>query len=124
MKTFGAVIVSLAVILMNGGASAAGDAKNGSRVFNKCKACHTVAAGKNRIGPSLHGVFGLTSGSVPKFRYSSAMQKAKIVWSEKTLDSYLANPKKTIPGTKMAFPGLKKQQDRDDLIAYLKEATK
>ena len=124
MKTIGAIIVSLAVILLSGGASAAGDVKKGKRIFNKCKACHSLAAGKKRIGPSLHGVFGKTSGMVPKFRYSSAMKKAKIVWSEKTLDAYLTKPKKFVPGTKMAFRGLKKQQDRDNLIAYLKEATK
>ncbi len=124
MKTLGAIIVSLAVILASGGASAAGDAKMGKRVFNKCKACHSLKAGKKKIGPSLHGVFGLTSGTGPKFRYSRAMKKAKIVWSEKTLDTFLTKPKKMVRGTKMAFPGLKKQRDRDNLIAYLKEATK
>ena len=124
MKTISAVLVSVAVILASGGASAAGDAAKGKKVFNKCKACHTVAAGKNKIGPSLHGVFGLTSGTVPKFRYSSAMKKAKIVWSDETLDAYLTKPKKYVPGTKMAFSGLKKKADRDNLITYLKEATK
>jgi len=124
MKTIGAIIVSLAVILASGGASAAGDTKKGKRVFNKCKACHSLAAGKKRIGPSLHGVFGKTSGTVPKFKYSKAMKKAKIVWDEKTLDAYLTKPKKYVPGTKMAFSGLKKQKDRDNLIAYLMEATK
>jgi cytochrome c len=124
MKTIGVLIVSLAVILASGSAFAAGDAKKGKRVFNKCKACHALDEGKNRIGPSLHGVFGMTSGSVPKFRYSTAMKEAKIVWNEKTLDEYLTRPKKMIPRTKMAFPGLKKKDDRDNLIAYLKEATK
>jgi cytochrome c2 len=124
MKTIGALIVSLAVILASGGASAAGDAKKGKRVFNKCKACHSLAAGKKRIGPSLHGVFGMTSGSVPKFKYSKAMKKAKIVWSEETLDTFLTKPKKMVKGTKMSFRGLKKKKDRDNLIAYLKEATK
>lgn len=124
MKTIGAIIVSLAVILANGGASAAGDAKKGKRVFNKCKACHSLAAGKKKIGPSLHGVFGRTAGTVAKFSYSSAMKKSKIVWSDKTMDSYLTKPRKVVPGTKMAFPGLKKKSDRDNLIAFLKEATK
>lgn len=124
MKTIGAIILSLAVILASSGPSAAGDAKKGKRVFNKCKACHSLAAGKKRIGPSLHGVFGKTSGTVAKFKYSSAMKKAKIVWDDKTLDAYLTKPKKYLPGTKMAFPGLKKKKDRDNLIAYLKEATK
>ena len=124
MKTIGAIIVSLAVILGSGSASAAGDAKKGKRVYNKCKACHALKAGKKKIGPSLHGLFGATSGSVPKFRYSSAMKKAKIVWSEKTLDTFLLKPKKMVRGTKMSFSGLKKKKDRDNLIAFLKEATK
>ncbi|MDA1326239.1 MAG: cytochrome c family protein [Proteobacteria bacterium] len=124
MKTIGAVLVSVAVILASGGASAAGDAAKGKKVFNKCKACHDVVAGKNKIGPSLHGVFGMTSGSAAKFKYSSAMKKAKIAWSEETLDKFLTKPKKLVPGTKMSFAGLKKKQDRDDLLAYLKEATK
>ena len=124
MKTIGAIIVSLAVVLASGSASAAGDAKKGKRVFNKCKACHALAEGKQRIGPSLHGLFGRTSGTVPKFRYSSAMTKAKIVWNDETLHHYLEKPKNMVPGTKMAFPGLSKQADRDDVIAYLKEATK
>lgn len=124
MKTIGAIIVSAAVILASGTTSAAGDAKKGKRIFNKCKACHSLAAGKKKIGPSLHGIFGRTSGTDAKFKFSSAMKKAKIVWSEKTLDAYIAKPRKLVPGTKMAFPGLKKQQDRDNLIAYLKEATK
>ena len=124
MKTIGAVILSMAVILASGSAYADGDAKKGKRVFNKCKACHALDEGKNRIGPSLHGIFGKTSGHVEKFRYSTAMKEAKIVWNEKTLDEYLEKPKDMVPGTKMAFPGLKRKAERDDLIAYLKEATK
>lgn len=124
MKTIGAIILSLAVVLASGAASAGGDAKKGKRVFNKCKACHTLDEGKNRIGPSLHGLMGRTAGEAPKFKYSSAMKKAKVVWDEKNLDAYLTKPKKFMPGTKMAFPGLRKQADRDNLIAYLKEATK
>jgi cytochrome c len=124
MKSIGAVVISFAIILASGGAWAAGDAKKGKRVFNKCKACHAVAAGKKKIGPSLHGLFGATSGMVPKYKYSSAMKKAKIVWNDETLDQFLAKPKKMIKGTKMSFSGLKKKKQRDDLIAYLKEATK
>ena len=124
MKIIGAIVVSLAVIFANGAVSAAGDPKKGKRVFNKCKACHALAEGKRKIGPTLYKVFGRTSGTVPKFKYSSAMKKAKIVWDEKTLDAYLEKPRKNIPGTKMAFAGLKKKADRDNLIAYLKEATK
>ena len=124
MKTIGAIILSLSVILASGVASADGNAKKGKRVFNKCKACHTLAEGKNRIGPSLHGIFGRKSGTAPKFKYSSAMKKANIVWDDKTLDKFLAKPKKYVHGTKMSFPGLSKEDDREDVIAYLKEASK
>jgi cytochrome c len=124
MKTIGAIIVSLAVVLASGTASAAGDAKKGKKVFNKCKACHSVVAGKKKIGPSLHGVFGATSGKVAKYKYSKAMKKANIVWNDETLDKFLTKPKKFVKKTKMSFSGLRKQKDRDNLLAYLKEATK
>ena len=124
MKTICAIIVSLAVVLASGGASAAGDVKKGKRVFNKCKACHSLVAGKKKIGPSLHGLFGATSGKVAKYRYSKAMKKANVVWNEKTLNKFITKPKKMIKGTKMSFSGLRKKKDRDNLIAYLKEATK
>ncbi len=105
-------------------AFADGDATAGKKVFNKCKVCHTTeAGGKNKIGPNMHGLFGRVSGTVEGFKYSKGMKEAGITWSEETLDPYLENPKATVKGTKMAFPGLKKVEDRDNVIAYLKEAT-
>ena len=124
MRTIGAIILSLSVLLASGVAFAGGDVKKGKRVFNKCKACHTLAEGKNRIGPSLHGIIGRKSGTAPKFHYSSAMKKADVVWDEKTLDEFLSKPRTFIHGTKMSFPGLNKKADREDVIAYLKEASK
>lgn len=124
MRKFGPLVVALAVIMTAGSAFAAGDAKKGKRVFNKCKACHSLAAGKKKIGPSLHGIFGRTSGTTAKFKFSSAMKKAKIVWSAETMDEYVTKPRKMVPGTRMAFAGVKKKTDRDNLIAYLLEATK
>lgn len=102
----------------------AGDVKKGKKVFKKCKACHTLIVGKKKVGPSLAGIFGRTSGTSKGFKYSQAMKDAGIVWSEETLDAYLASPKKYVKGTKMAFPGLKKASKRKNVIAYLKEATK
>lgn len=99
------------------------DAAKGKKVFVKCMACHTVEAGKNKVGPSLHDVVGRKSGSVEGFSYSDAMKNANLTWDEATLDEYLTNPKKKVPGNKMAFPGLPKAEDRHNVIAYLKEAS-
>lgn len=95
----------------------------GAKVFKKCAACHAVGEGaKDRVGPSLNGVIGRTAGTEEGFKYSPAMVKAGeggIVWNAETLDTYLADPKADIPGNKMAFPGLKKEEDRKAVIAYI-----
>jgi cytochrome c len=100
-----------------------GDAEAGEKVFRKCAACHTAEAdGPNRVGPNLHGVVGRTAGTVEGFKYSEAMVKAGEeghVWTPENLAAYLENPKETIPGNKMTFAGLKKPEERADVIAYL-----
>lgn len=104
-------------------ASADGDTAKGATVFAKCKACHTLEAGKNRIGPSLQGVIGRTAGTVEGFNYSDGMKAAGaagVVWSDDTLDKYLTMPKQFVPGNKMPFPGLPKAEDRANVIAYIK----
>merc|ERR1712099_151793 len=100
--------------------------KRGKKLFvQRCAQCHTLEKGHpNKTGPNLHGIFGRKSGQHPTFVYSDANKSAGILWGEETMFDYLLNPKKYIPGTKMVFAGLKKESDRNDLITYLKEATK
>lgn len=109
-------------------AQPAGDPAKGERVFARCKACHTIEeGGPNRVGPNLHGVIGRPAASVADYSYSKAMKEAAekgLVWTPETLDPYLQNPRKTVPGTKMAFAGLPKESDRADVIAYLASQSK
>jgi len=100
-------------------ALAAGDPDSGQAVFQRCQACHSVKPGVNAIGPSLFGVVGRPSATVPGFTYSPAMKVAHKVWNAATLDAYLTNPNSYIPGIRMVFVGLPDPQDRADLIAYL-----
>jgi len=101
-----------------------GDAAAGEKVFAQCKTCHVIDAGVNRIGPSLHGIIGRKAGEVAGFSYSSANKESGITWSPEKLYQYLEKPARVVPGTKMAFAGLPKGQDRADVIAYLTSATK
>ena len=97
----------------------AADVEAGKTEFKKCALCHTTEAGKNKIGPSLFEIVGRKSSTLDNFNYSEAMKKFDHVWDEETLDKYLADPRGTVPGTKMIFPGIKDKTERDDVIAYL-----
>jgi cytochrome c len=99
--------------------AAAADVEAGKADFKKCALCHTAEAGKNKIGPSLFGIVGRKSASVDNFNYSEAMKKFDHTWDAQTLDTYLADPRATVPGTKMIFPGIKDEKERQDVIAYL-----
>ncbi|MBP2301149.1 c-type cytochrome [Azospirillum picis] len=102
--------------------AAAQDAEAGAKVFNQCKACHTIeAGGPNRVGPNLHGIVGRKVGSHDGFSYSEALKNAGKTWDEAGLDAYLTDPKAALPGNKMAFAGVKNEQARKDLIAFLKK---
>ncbi len=106
-------------------ALAEGDAAKGEKVFKKCKACHAVGDdAKNKVGPQLNGIIEAEIASVDGFKYSKAFVAKKaegVVWNEAELDAYLTKPKKHTPGTKMSFAGLRKEKDRADVIAYLKQ---
>ena len=102
-------------------AAQTGNAENGEKVFKRyCMTCHiTTAKGPSRQGPTLFGLIGRHSGKVEGFRYSEANKKANIVWDAAILEKYLAEPRVVIPGTSMAFAGVRKADERADLIAYL-----
>lgn len=104
--------------------AAEGDPEAGKQIFNQCRACHALEEGQHRVGPSLHGVFGREAGGLESFkRYSKALQESDIVWNEETIGKYLADPSGYIPGNIMSYPGLKSEEKRADVIAYLKQAT-
>lgn len=111
----------MAVGLMTSAAQA-GDVAAGKKVFNKCKACHTIdEGGKKRVGPNLHGIIGKAAGTSEGFKYSAAMKESGIVWDEAKLGEFLTKPKAVVPKTKMAFPGIKKPEQLENLIAYIVE---
>jgi cytochrome c len=102
-------------------ALARGDPARGEAIYGRCQACHALAY--NRTGPMHCGLFGRRAGSVPGFAYSRAMVRSKIIWSEKTLDRFLANPTRVVPGTTMGYAGIPDRRERADLIAWLRLAT-
>jgi cytochrome c len=116
---FSAVAAAGLLTAISGAALADGDAEAGKKVFNKCKICHTLEAGVNKVGPSLAGIVGRPAGAVEGFKYSEAMTGSGLTWDATTIDQYLADPKGFVPGNKMAFVGLKKEEDRANVIAYL-----
>ena len=103
-------------------ASPQGDAVAGRQVFKKCQACHSLDPGKTILGPSLAGIVGRKSGAEPDFNYSPALKQAAFTWDAATLDGYLMDPQKSVPGNRMPFPGLRTDRDRKDLIAFLAAA--
>jgi cytochrome c len=119
-----AFFAAISIVALSAGQSAAQDAAAGEKVFAKCKACHVIDQDQNKVGPSLKGVVGRTAGTHPGFKYSTGMVeagKAGLVWDDAKLTEYLRAPREMIKGGKMAFPGLKKDEDLANVIAYLKQ---
>lgn len=105
-------------------AIAAGDAARGGRDFSACASCHSLQPDQNMTGPSLANLWDRKAGSLPSFdRYSDALKASGIVWNDRTLDQWLTDPQRLIPGNEMPFPGIKEGRNRADLLAFLKQAT-
>lgn len=102
------------------GGTLRGDSKQGETVYARCLACHALAY--DRTGPRHCGLFGRRAGSVKDFAYTEAMKRSNIVWNDRTLDRFLADPLKTVPGTAMGYAGVADRKERLDLIAYLRQA--
>jgi cytochrome c len=103
---------------------AAADPEKGKVLFLQCRACHSLeAGGANKVGPNLHGFMGRKAGLAPGFSYSEAVTQSGIVWSAEALDHWLERPSEFLPGNRMVFVGIRKPEDRANLIAYLKRET-
>jgi cytochrome c len=122
-RYLGAGVVAGALALAGSVALAQGDPAAGEKIFNRCRVCHSADEPQNKVGPHLVGLFGRKAGSAEGFRYSDAMKGSGVTWNEETLAEYLADPRGYIKGNRMAFVGLKDQEEIADVIAYLKEAT-
>jgi cytochrome c len=118
-KTF---IIAAAIVAAAAQTALAQDAQKGQVVFNICLACHSIGPGaQNKIGPELNGLDGRHSGTAPNFVYSDANKNSGIVWGEDIFKKYIQNPQGVVPGTKMIFPGIKNEQQVNDLWAYVSQ---
>ena len=122
MKNIQVYVFAAFVLAGSAGVASAQDAALGEKVFLKCRACHQIGEGaKDAVGPVLNGVVGRKAGTYPDYNYSDANKNSGITWDVATLKEYLKNPRAKVPGTKMIFPGLPKEEDIDNVIAYLKQ---
>lgn len=117
-----ALVMAAIVAAAAAGTAAAQDVEAGKKSFNKCLVCHSIGPNaRNKIGPELNGLDGRPSASVANFNYSDADKKSGIVWNETTFKKYIVDPRAMIPGTKMAFSGIKNAQEVNDLWAYISQ---
>lgn len=122
MKAVPLALLTATLLFVASTARADGDAAAGQKIFAQCRACHSLDAGKNGLGPSLNKVIGRKAASEAGFKtYSPAMQKSGIAWTEENLAKYLADPKGFVPGNRMVYAGLKKPDDVANVIAYIKQ---
>ena len=121
-RTFWLLLMGAAASVAGSVAASAQDIAAGEKTFNVCRACHEIGAdAKNSIGPVLTGVFGRKAGTFPGYAYSDANRNSGLTWDEATLTEYLKNPRAKVPGTKMIFAGLRKDDDLANVVAFLKQ---
>ena len=125
IRSMRTVLSAGVVLAAMAGAASAQDAAAGEKVFAKCRACHQIGeTAKNAVGPVLNGLMGRKTGSVEGFNYSDANKESGLIWDEATFKEYIRNPKAKIPGTKMVFAGLQKDEDVDNIFAFIKQFDK
>jgi len=113
-------VVAAGLVLAMPAVASAQDVDAGKKSFSKCAPCHAIGPGaKNKVGPELNGILGRAAASAEGFTYSEALKKAGLTWDDANLHKWLENPKGLVPGTKMVFPGVKDEIERDNLIAYI-----
>jgi cytochrome c len=120
MKNLSKALCLLSLCLSSMHSLAECDVEAGKKQFNKCAACHSVEPGVQLMGPSLHGLMGREVGSLDDFPFSEAMVTADFIWTEETLDAFIENPMQYLPGTVMPFGGIRKANQRDALVCYIK----
>ncbi len=115
---------TVALVTAAGAARAGGDAARGEKLYEDCAACHSIERGVNGVGPTLYGIFGRKAGELDDYRYSPALKRSGIIWTEGTLDTFIADSQATVPANRMPYAGMLNAADRADLIAYLQKASK
>jgi cytochrome c len=117
-----ALVFAAAALAFSAGTSQAQDVAAGEQSFRKCLPCHAIGPNaQNKIGPVLNGLDGRKAGTIPSYNYSEANKNSGIVWNEETFKEYIRNPMAKVPGTKMAFAGIRNDKEIADLWAYLKQ---
>jgi len=114
-----ALLVCVATLTLAGAARADGDAARGEKRFEECASCHALDRSAESVGPSLYGVIGRQAGALAEFRYSPALKRSGIVWDQRSIDAFIADPQAAVPGNRMPFAGVADADARADLIAYL-----
>src|SRR5260370_42332472 len=115
----GSGFLGVAALTAAAGSASAADAGRGEKLYVECATCHSIEKGVDGVGPSLFGLFQRKAGEVADFRYSPALKRRGIAWTTQTLDRYIADPQKSVPGNRMPYSGMPDASERADLIAYL-----